>query len=201
MISVPVRSWSGGPRAIIRSLTGVRQAAATMTMPVALHLIPLAGFAGLMATSAIEDFRRLIIPNGLVLGLCVLWPLHVATAPMLTLSAAGLATLCAAAVFIGGALLFSRGLLGGGDVKLLAVATLWAGPAATLPLLVLTGLLGGLLCLLVLTPVGALITAARSTLRDPPRAPESGANPVVVPYGVAIAAAALIVTIPPNFNL
>jgi len=172
-----------------------------MTMPVALHLIPLAGFAGLMATSAIEDFRRLIIPNGLVLGLCVLWPLHVATAPMLTLSAAGLATLCAAAVFIGGALLFSRGLLGGGDVKLLAVATLWAGPAAILPLLVLTGLLGGLLCLLVLTPVGALITAARSTLRDPPRAPESGANPVVVPYGVAIAAAALIVTIPPNFNL
>jgi prepilin peptidase CpaA len=97
--------------------------------------------------------------------------------------------------------LFSRGLLGGGDVKLLAVATLWAGPAATLPLLVLTGLLGGLLCLLVLTPVGALITAARSTHRDPPRAPESGANPVVVPYGVAIAAAALIVTIPPNFNL
>jgi prepilin peptidase CpaA len=170
-------------------------------MPVALHLIPLAGFAGLMATSAIEDFRRLIIPNGLVLGLCVLWLLHVATAPMLSLSAAGFAALCAAAVFIVGALLFSRGLLGGGDVKLLAVATLWAGPAATLPLLVLTGLLGGLLCLLILTPVGALVAAARSTFRDPPRVAESSANPVVVPYGVAIAAAALIVTIPPNFNL
>ena len=170
-----------------------------MTMPVALHLIPLAGFAGLMATSAIEDLRRLIIPNGLVLGLCVLWPLHVATAPMLTLSAAGLAALCAAAVFIVGALLFSRGLLGGGDVKLLAVATLWAGPAATLPLLVLTGLLGGLLCLLVLTPAGALI-AARSTLCNPPTAAAGGASSLVVPYGVAIATAALIVTIPPNFN-
>ena len=85
-----------------------------MTVPVALHLIPLAGFAGLMATSAIEDFRRLIIPNGLILGLCVLWPFHVATAPMITLGAAGFAALCAAAVFLVSALLFSCGLIGGG---------------------------------------------------------------------------------------
>src|SRR6516162_406038 len=199
MISVPVRSWSGGPRAIIRSLTGVRQAAAAMTVPVALHLIPLAGFAGLMATSAIEDFRRLIIPNGLVVGLCVLWPLHVATAPMLTLAAAGTAALCAAAVFIVGALLFSRGLIGGGDVKLLAAATLWAGPTATVSLLILTSLLGGLLCLLLLTPVGALMAAARPIVRASGD-PACAAKPVFVPYGVAIAAAALIVTIPPNFN-
>src|SRR5271166_7143144 len=115
-------------------------------MPFQLHLIPLAGFAGLMATAALEDCRRLIIPNGLVLGLCALWPLHLATAPMLSLPAAGSAAICAAAVFVVGALLFSRGLIGGGDVKLLAAATLWAGPGATLPLLFLTGLIGGLLC-------------------------------------------------------
>ena len=112
-------------------------------MPLAPHLVPLAGFAGLMATAAFEDGRRLIIPNGLILGLCILWPAHVATAPALTLAAAGFAALCAAAVFIAGALLFSRGLIGGGDVKLLAAATLWAGPGATLSLLCLTGLLGG----------------------------------------------------------
>ena len=58
-----------------------------MTIPVTLHLVPLAGFAGLMATAAFEDLRRVIIPNGLILGLCVLWPLYVATAPMLTLLA------------------------------------------------------------------------------------------------------------------
>ena len=170
-----------------------------MTIPIAPHLVPLAGFAGLMATAAFEDLRRLIIPNGLILGLCALWPIHIATAPALTLAAAGTATLCAAAVFIVGALLFSRGLIGGGDVKLLAAATLWAGPAATVSLLVLTSLLGGLLCLLLLTPIGALIAAVRpivSESADPAR----GANPVLVPYGVAIAAAALIVTIPPNFN-
>jgi prepilin peptidase CpaA len=95
--------------------------------------------------------------------------------------------------------LFSRGLIGGGDVKLIAAATLWAGPAATLSLLVLTGLLGGLLCLLLLTPVGALIAAVRPIVRDSGDSAR-GANPVLVPYGVAIAAAALIVTIPPNFN-
>jgi prepilin peptidase CpaA len=170
-----------------------------MTIPIAPHLVPLAGFAGLMATAAFEDLRRLIIPNGLILGLCALWPLHVVTAPVLTLAAAGTATLCAAAVFIVGALLFSRGLIGGGDVKLLAAATLWAGPAATVSLLVLTSLLGGVLCLLLLTPIGALIAAARPIVRDSGD-PARGANPVFVPYGVAIAAAALIVTIPPNFN-
>ena len=171
-----------------------------MIVPVALHLIPFAGFTGLMATSAIEDFRRLIIPNGLVVGLCVLWPLYVATAPMLTLGTAGVAALCAAAVFIAGALLFSRGLIGGGDVKLLAAATLWAGPAATVSLLVLTALLGGLLCFLLVTPIGALIAALRPTVLDPSGHPVRGADRVLVPYGVAIAAAALIVTIPPNFN-
>jgi prepilin peptidase CpaA len=170
-----------------------------MTIPIAPHLVPLAGFAGLMATAAFEDLRRLIIPNGLILGLCALWPLHVVTAPVLTLAAVGTAALCAAAVFIVGALLFSRGLIGGGDVKLLAAATLWAGPAATVSLLLLTGLLGGVLCLLLLTPVGALIAAARPIVLDSGD-PARGANPVFVPYGVAIAAAALIVTIPPNFN-
>jgi prepilin peptidase CpaA len=170
-----------------------------MTIPIAPHLVPLAGFAGLMATAAFEDLRRLIIPNGLILGLCALWPVHVATAPTLTLAAAGTATLCAAAVFIGGALLFSRGLMGGGDVKLIAAATLWAGPTATVSLLVLTSLLGGLLCLLLLTPVGTLIAAARPIVRDLGDSARA-ANPVLVPYGVAIAAAALIVTIPPNFN-
>ena len=171
-----------------------------MTIPVTLHLVPLAGFAGLMATAAFEDLRRLIIPNGLILALCVLWPFYVATAPMLTLVAAGTAALYAVAVFLVGALLFSRGLIGGGDVKLLAAATLWAGPAGTISLFVVTSLLGGLLCLLVLTPIGALIAAARPIVGDPEDSAPARANRALVPYGVAIATAALIVTIPPNFS-
>jgi len=67
-------------------------------------------------------------------------------------------------------------------------------------LLVLTALLGGLLCFLLVTPIGALIAALRPTVLDPSGNPVRGADRVLVPYGVAIAAAALIVTIPPNFN-
>jgi hypothetical protein len=44
-----------------------------------------------------------------------------------------------------------------------------------------------------------LIAAVRPIVGDSGN-PTRGAHPVLVPYGVAIAAAALIVTIPPNFN-
>ena len=171
-------------------------------MPLHLHLVPLAGFAGLMAMAAFEDFRRLVIPNAVTLALCLLWPLHLATAPGLGWAAGASAAGCAAAVFLAGALLFSRGLIGGGDVKLLAVATLWAGPADTLTLLVLTGLLGGLLCVFVLTPLGQIATAAsgQAVLDRTGGGAADDKRPVVVPYGAAIAAAALIVTIPPNFS-
>jgi len=172
-----------------------------MPVPLALHLIPLAGFTGLMAVAAFEDLRRLVIPNGLIFALCILWPFHLAFAPKLTLATGGLAAGCALAVFLAGALLFARGLIGGGDVKLLTAATLWAGPGAAPGLLVWTGLLGGLLSLAFLTPLGTQLAAARPiatglvTDASPNVAPR-----VAVPYGVAIAAAAIIVTIPPNFN-
>jgi prepilin peptidase CpaA len=164
-----------------------------MAAPFAIHLVPVAGFTGLMAVAAFEDLRRLVIPNRLILALSVLWPFYLAIAPKLTLASGGLAAACAAAVFAVGALLFARGLIGGGDAKLLAVATLWAGPAATPALLVWTGLLGGLLSLVLLTPL-------RLVLPGPAGATADEAHPIAVPYGVAIAAAAIIVTIPPNFS-
>jgi len=82
-----------------------------------LHLVALAGFAALMTAAAVEDVRRLVIPNAIVAGLCVLWPLQLASAPAISLAGTAGAALCAAAVFAAGALLFSRGLMGGGDVK------------------------------------------------------------------------------------
>lgn len=159
-------------------------------MPFHIALLPLAGFAGLILTAAVEDARRLVIPNRLTAGICLLWPFHLATG--LSLAATVGAVGCAAAVFGFGALLFARGLVGGGDVKLLAAATLWAGPAATPSLLLGTAIAGGLLGLFLLTPLGRLATAWRKTDAAPV------ANPM--PYGVAIAAAALFVTIPPYFG-
>jgi prepilin peptidase CpaA len=164
------------------------------------ELIPLTGFAALMTAAAFEDVRRLVIPNAVILGLCVLWPIHLWATPDVTLSA-GLAALgCASAVFFAGALLFSQGLIGGGDVKLLTAATLWAGPTATLPLLALTGLLGGLLSLILLLPVGWHFIGVRPTAPVPIEPVAIHIKAAPVPYGVAIAAAALIVTISQHFS-
>jgi prepilin peptidase CpaA len=161
-------------------------------MTLGLHLLSLALFAGLMTTAALDDLRRLIIPNRLTAALGLLWPAHFLSGE--PSGPAALAALAAAAtVFAGGALLFARGWLGGGDVKLLSAATLWAGAAAAPALLVLTAFFGGALAVLVLSPLGAQIAAVRGApVSSPMRRP--------VPYGAAIAGAALVVVLGPSFG-
>ena len=178
---------------------GCRSEVLTFTMSLHPQAIVVTAFGVVMAAAAVEDFRRLIIPNMLPIMLVALWPVYfAAVAPSLygALAAIG----CAVAVFIGGAILFSRGYLGGGDVKLLSAATLWAGPGGTPELLLLTGVLGGALALFLLMPLGMqMAAAARGMLGQPPVTAERGmATPV--PYGVAIAGAALIVTLHPYFD-
>lgn len=156
-------------------------------------------FAAAMLVAAFEDFRRLTIPNLLPVVLCAAWPVYfLAMTPSLygALGAIG----CAAAVFLVGAVLFARGWLGGGDVKLLSAATLWAGPAETPSLLLLTGVLGGVLALFLLMPFGNQVAAAaRGMLGQPPLPAERGFA-IPVPYGVAIAGAALIVVLSPHIG-
>jgi prepilin peptidase CpaA len=168
-----------------------------------LQILVLSLFTAVMAVAAFEDFRRLTIPNLMPLLLCAAWPFYVAAAPLPggTLGAALGAAGCALAVFLGGAVLFARGWLGGGDVKLLSAATLWAGAPQALGLLVVTGLLGGALALILLSPFGKFASPARRLLGPPyfppshPGAPESTAP---VPYGVAIAGAGVIVVVSPH---
>jgi prepilin peptidase CpaA len=178
---------------------GYRNEVLTFTMSLHPQAIVVTAFGVVMAAAAVEDFRRLVIPNLLPIMLVGLWPFYfAAVAPSLygALAAIG----CAVAVFIGGAILFSRGYLGGGDVKLLSAATLWAGPGGTPELLLLTGVLGGALALFLLMPFGMQVAAAaRGMLGQPPFSPERGLA-MPVPYGVAIAGAALIVTIHPYFD-
>jgi prepilin peptidase CpaA len=167
-------------------------------MFMALQFAALLAFAALMLLAALEDLRRLVIPNALTLSLCVLWPLYALAAPSLFLTLGAL--VCAVIAFLAGALLFSRGFIGGGDVKLLAVAVLWAGPGRTMPFLLLTGVLGGMLALFLLIPPGAhLATLARAKL-GPGEASIKAGLTTPVPYGIAIAAAALIVIFVPHFR-
>ncbi len=164
------------------------------------NLLPLAGFAALMVAAAVTDFRRLMIPNGLVVALCVLWLLHVegarGTPPLAALEAiAG-----AALALTGGAVLFARDLVGGGDVKLFAAASLWTGTGALPSLLALTAVIGGGLALLFLTPVGPRLIGLRRAEPVPAGAGAQRLGRTPIPYGVAIAAAALILTIPPYLH-
>jgi prepilin peptidase CpaA len=165
----------------------------------ALHLATTAGFAALMATAAVEDCRRLVIPNRLILALLLLWPIHLVSMPMsfvAGLEAGG----AALAVFLVGALLYARGLVGGGDVKLLAAAALWAGGGCLPMLLLLTGLFGGALSLLLLTPLSTWIGPSRRPASGPPATAALTTNAVPVPYGAAIAGAALFVTVPTTWS-
>jgi prepilin peptidase CpaA len=167
-------------------------------MALQLQYFALVGFAGLMIVAAFEDLRRLLIPNALPLGLCLLWPLYILPAPswMGVLGAVG----CAAAVFIVGAVGFSRGFLGGGDVKLLTAATLWAGPAQLPSLLVLTGVLGGVLALFLMAPPGAHLAVLARAKFGPATEPADHDMATPVPYGIAIAGAAIIVIFLPFFR-
>jgi prepilin peptidase CpaA len=92
-----------------------------------------------------------------------------------------------------GAVLFQKGILGGGDVKLLAASALWAGFDQITLLLLVTAIGGGVLALAQLSPLHRFLPARAGgppvgdDLRDKLRQP--------VPYGLAIAVAGVCVAL------
>lgn len=147
------------------------------------------GFAVLLVVAAVFDAREMRIPNRVCLGIVALFPLHAAVAhPPVDWP---VAIAVAASVFALAVGLYASGRFGGGDVKLLAASSLWAGWEHLPALLVVTALVGGVLALVVITPARfalalALERAGSARVRD---AVLSG----VLPYGVAIAAGGLAV--------
>jgi prepilin peptidase CpaA len=94
-----------------------------------------------------------------------------------------------AAALLGGMLLFHLNLTGGGDVKLLAAASVWIGYNQFVPFLLHVTILGGVLAVLLLgyrrLPASALpLPVWASRLHNQGEA---------MPYGVAITAGALLV--------
>jgi prepilin peptidase CpaA len=128
-----------------------------------------------LAAGAACDWRSRTIPNWLNAAIALgaipfwwasglhLWPdvaLHVGVA---------------LGVFALFALAFQLGMMGGGDVKMVAAVALWLPPLAVLQLLVIMSLAGGLLTLALLIPHRLRKTAGQ---------PE-------IPYGIAIAFAGM----------
>jgi prepilin peptidase CpaA len=126
--------------------------------------------AALLIAAGWQDLRTLHIGNGLSVAIaavfCV-WAVIGLIAGTATLPALGLSVACAVGLFGLGAAAFAAGILGGGDVKLLAAIGLFAGPAGILDLLLVTALAGGLLGIAVLAgaPIGPTSSQGGATLR------------------------------------
>jgi prepilin peptidase CpaA len=134
-----------------------------------------------------SDLTRYEIPNGLSAALIGAFALLLPSLPLTVLAehlSAGLA------VLVGAFLLFAVGLWGGGDAKLVAAASVWIGWRELAAFLLLTALLGAILALALLLARRLLAgRAGQHRWYSRLLSPSEG-----VPYGVAIAAAALALT-------
>jgi len=160
------------------------------------HALVLAVFAGILLAAAYGDVRRLLIPNRFPLALVLLYPAYLLTAPTPVQPLLSLAI--ALGFFCAGAGLFAAGLMGGGDVKLLAAVALWVEPPHALEFLLLTTLAGAVIGLALLTPQGTHVEAMVQDVGAGWKgAGDDGTTKRrrVMPYGVAIAAAGLIVVL------
>jgi len=144
----------------------------------------------LFAVAAYGDVKTLRIPNALVVAVAVLgiFRLIVISDPSFALYTVGASFLVLAVTF----LLFWQGLCGGGDAKLLPAAALLVGYHDLLNFLVLMSLCGALVSIAMLaTRRGALFSLVIRFIHGPSEQPQEKLQ-LVVPYGTAIAAGAIV---------
>ena len=147
-------------------------------------------FPAMMAFAASSDLFTMTISNRvslmLVAGFFVLAPItDMNAAEMLLHVSAG------CIVLVAGFGLFARGIIGGGDAKLAAAAALWLGFDHLLPYLLLASILGGALSVGLIwfrmTPLPQWL--ARQAWVERLHGKDGS-----IPYGIALAAAALAVS-------
>jgi prepilin peptidase CpaA len=136
----------------------------------------IACLAALLVAAGIEDVRGRTISNAKNIAIAALapawwWASGMMIWPDIAVQVA--AALLVFALFIG---VFAAGWMGGGDVKLIGALALWLPLGALASMLAVMSVIGGVLTLLM---VADRILAKRE-------------QPVEVPYGVAIACAALL---------
>lgn len=141
-----------------------------------------------MTFAAANDLFTMRIPNGIPIALLAGF-VAVALITRMPLDVVGTNAAIACAVLAVTFALFAFNLLGGGDAKLLAAGAIWIGAAHILEYVVFITFFGGLLSLAILAyrmvPVEAFPLPAWAVRLHTHRGP--------IPYGIAIAAGALIV--------
>jgi prepilin peptidase CpaA len=130
-----------------------------------------AALALMLLWAAVVDIKTRTIAHGLNLAIALMAPFYWWAMEVDLWPDAAIRVGVAAAVFLLFALAFYVGAMGGGDVKLAAALALWFPPEATLLLIVLMSIAGGVLTLIVMI---------EHRIKKNEGRPE-------VPYGVAIA--------------
>jgi prepilin peptidase CpaA len=152
-------------------------------------LLILTIFPGAMACAAATDLFTMTVPNRLALALVACF-FVVATLAGLGWYAVGLHVALALAALAVTSTFFSFGWIGGGDAKLFAATCLWLGPAAIFTYSIYVVLIGAALTLLLLfwrwLPLPVMLSSQSWLVRL--HSPKEG-----VPYGIALAAAGLLV--------
>ncbi|MFA4995262.1 MAG: prepilin peptidase [Bdellovibrionales bacterium] len=140
------------------------------------HLAVLLIAAAVFVATAVSDVRSYRIPNYFSGILLLLFPVYVATSPLPIDWHQNIVVFSFVALISFS--LFWFGLMGAGDVKLLSVASLWAGPSLIAVLLVIMALTGG---------IQSLVVAAVLGLKRSKNFGEPCLIKAQIPYGVAIA--------------
>ena len=148
-------------------------------------------FATLLAMAALSDFRSYVIPNRLCLAILVLYPAHVLASAAPVDWVSGL--MAGGIVFGIGAVMFAFRLTGGGDVKLMAAAGVWAGLEMLPMMLALVMVVGGCYSLFEAIRLKYPQRILRRLLKRDQVRPSGGKD--VVPYGVAISTGGLYVAL------
>lgn len=147
----------------------------------------LVAFFGLVLFAALSDVATMTIPNWVSIAAAALFP-FAAWLAGLPASVIGLHLVVGVVAFLFGFGLFSLGILGGGDVKVIAAVSVWTGLSALSPFAFAMTVAGGVLALLLLL--------ARRTV-----APANGRPGFLnrlldkergIPYAVAIAVGVLV---------
>jgi prepilin peptidase CpaA len=146
-------------------------------------------FPALIAFAASSDLLTMTISNRISLALAAGF-LVLALLSGTSLAIVGMHLAAAAVVLTIGFTCFAFGWIGGGDAKLAAAIALWFGFDYLLEYLVYASLFGGALTMLLsqfrLLPLPAVLARQQWILR----LHEKGGG---VPYGIALAAAALVI--------
>jgi len=155
----------------------------------ALDAVRLVVFPALMAFAASSDLLTMTISNRLSLALSAVF-LVLAIATGMPAVNIGMHLLAGFTVLTVGFIFFWCGWIGGGDAKLVAATALWFGFDHLLDYVTYASLFGGALTILLIQfrklPLPALLTGQSWIMR----LHKDGGD---VPYGIALAAAALIV--------